>query len=251
MKKEKKIHITIGIPLYGNMPVQSFASIMGLIHRGIDRSRITYTLCLPQNYPVHHARNYIVNEFLRNPNSDYLLFLDSDMVLVDEETFLNRLLRLIKSDCDIASALSFKKDYPFVPTMYRHLGEKYMFIEDWKQGEILEVDGIGMSSCLIKREVLEKIPPPWFEFKEIGKREYLSEDLTFCKKVNKFNFTIKVDTGLIAAHIGGSIDDRVYRAIYGSIVNPETEHMVKNIIENFLKTLNKKDIEKMLTNNKR
>lgn len=233
------------MPLYDNLPVQAFASIMGFIHGGINRSKITYTLCLPQNYTVHHARNYIVNEFLKNYKSDYLFFLDSDMVLIDEETFLSRLLRLIKT-CDIASALSFKKNYPFVPTMYRHCGEKYMFIEDWKQGEILEVDGIGMACCLIKRKVFETIPPPWFEYKEIGPKEYLSEDLTFCKKANKFGFKIKVDTGLIAGHVGAAVDDRIYRAIRGSIVNPETDQMVKTIIQNFLKNLKKKDIEKLL-----
>ena len=240
-----KIHITIGIPLYANLPVQTFVSLMGLIHKGIDRSKITYTLCLPMNYAVHHARNYIVNEFLKNYKSQYLFFLDSDMVLIDEETFLNRLLRLIKK-CDIASALSFKKNYPFVPTIYRHCGDKYMFIEDWKQGEILEVDGIGMACCLIKRKVFETINPPWFEYKELGPREYLSEDLTFCKKVSKYGFKIKVDTGLIAAHVGAAIDERVYKAIQGSIVNPETDQMVKNIIQNFLKSLKKEDIEKML-----
>lgn len=50
----------------------------------------------------------------------------------------------------------------------------------------------------MKREVWEKIPPPWFVWDDIGP----SEDFYACKLFQKYGFEIKVYTDIRFAHAG-------------------------------------------------
>jgi GT2 family glycosyltransferase len=53
---------------------------------------------------------------------------------------------------------------------------------------------------LIKREVFEKVPQPWFA-PDID----LGEDLAFCKRANKAGFQIWCDTNLICGHYANDV----------------------------------------------
>lgn len=198
--------LTIGMPLYNNMPIETFLSVLKLFD-SIDKNQ--FCLINTRNYPIHQARNFIVEQFLKKENSDYLLFLDSDMIFENEKDFVKKLFDV---GADISSALAFKKIYPYEPTIYRRSGEKYQSINNYEKNKTIEVDGVGMACCLIKKEVFEKLKNPWYEFKRLSNGEFLGEDLTFCKKAKKTGFVIKVDTSLIASHVGGIIDNRTFQA---------------------------------------
>jgi len=60
---------------------------------------------------------------------------------------------------------------------------------------LIEIQGVGMASTLIKREVFEKTPKPWF-FPEPN----LGEDLAFCIRAKEQGFKIYCDTNLICGH---------------------------------------------------
>lgn len=207
------MHITIGMTLYNIMPVETFVSFNNLIFEMLTliekNKRVTFSLINTKGLPVDKARNNIVMQFIdQQRDSEYLLFLDADMV------FPRDLVKnLLNIDADVATALAFKKWWPHYPTIYHYNGKEFKSIIDYEKKKIIEVDGCGMACCLIKREVFEKIKYPWFEFEEIKEGKYFSEDLTFCKKVKKAGFKIKVDTGLVCGHVGGIVEEKTFDGV--------------------------------------
>lgn len=57
----------------------------------------------------------------------------------------------------------------------------------------------GRAGLLVKREVFEQIPPPWFELGQTNSEEP-GEDMHFCSKIQEFGFDICVDMELINGH---------------------------------------------------
>lgn len=211
------MHVVIGVTLYNVMPVESFMSFNNLIFELIENIKTTknfsFSFVNTKGLPVDQSRNSIVTRFLKEKDSEYLLFLDSDMIFPP-----NLVNELLKIDADIMTALAFRKWYPHHPTIYEYDGKNFKSLINYEPNKIIEVDGCGMACCLIKRKVMEKIKEPWFEFKKITDKErkksfMLSEDLVFCRKVKKAGFNIKVDTGLVCGHVGGVIDERTYQGI--------------------------------------
>lgn len=201
--------LTIGIPLYNNMPIQSFLSILRLLKNLKEPYEVIYTY----NYPVEIARNTIVERFLKR-DSDHLIFIDSDNIFPDD--MFAKLFNMILLKADIATGISFKKAYPFYPTIYQRHGEIFKPITDYQRDSIIDIDACGMACCMIKREVFEKMEFPWYEvvIHDFTEDEgIMGEDLCFCKKAKQMGFNIMADTGLVIPHIGGVIDERTYFAV--------------------------------------
>lgn len=66
---------------------------------------------------------------------------------------------------------------------------------------LLEVFACGRSGMLIRRDVFETMPDPWFE---LGKTnpEYAGEDMHFCEKLRAAGIPIKADLDLTFGHVG-------------------------------------------------
>lgn len=72
-------------------------------------------------------------------------------------------------------------------------------------GSIVEVDGIGMGLCLMKREVFEKVAYPWFlEWSPSMKHDvhHFGEDLWFCDLCAKHDIPIHVALRAYVGHFG-------------------------------------------------
>jgi GT2 family glycosyltransferase len=139
---------------------------------------------------VYDARNGAAKYFLTS-DADALLFLDSDMMPPPD-----MLTKLVEHDKPIVSALAFKRVPDYEPCIFREVSETEAVIyHDYPKG-LIEVAGVGMACCLIKKEVFEKVPPPWFMPGELG------EDLAFCKRVREAGIPVYCDTTLICKHVG-------------------------------------------------
>ena len=205
----KRLELTIGMPIYDHVAGETFISFHNMILemlRRIEKGKFAYNLITVKGMPVDKARNKIIYNFLKQKNSDYLLFID---MVIPRNLFEN----LLKIDADIASGLTFRKWYPHFPVIYRKRNGGYQSIIDYPKKTIMQVDAVGMACCLIKREVFEQLKYPWFEFKELNEGEFLGEDLTFCEKAKKAGFIIKVDTNLIVGHAGGMITNETFEGI--------------------------------------
>jgi 2-polyprenyl-3-methyl-5-hydroxy-6-metoxy-1,4-benzoquinol methylase len=176
-----------------------------------------------KGHRVDRNRDALVLQFLRHPSKpDWLLFLDSDMSFPDDTAF-----RLASARKPVIGGLYFHRSLhtPFCMTEHKMLPDDYgRMRRSWKyerqlvfdffkranlplwdsavtidgvQGRIQECDAVGTGCMLIHRSVLEKMTPPWFEYREMAE----SEDLTFCYRVrHELNLPVHVDLGTVCGH---------------------------------------------------
>jgi GT2 family glycosyltransferase len=65
--------------------------------------------------------------------------------------------------------------------------------------DLFKIDGCGMHFVMIRRDVLEAIDPPWFQYTVAG----AGEDFAFCRKVRAAGFDIYADLSVYSGHIVG------------------------------------------------
>lgn len=175
-----------------------------------------------ENTYVDMARNRIVEEGIRladqayKSKPDYFLFIDSDTVVGSRKAngdgdtpargdFIDQ---LIARNVPVISGYYVKKRDPYsqIPVFGRVNTQTYNLYQAPKNG-LLEVDWIGGGYLLVKMEVFEKIPAPWFENRNNslpgGRRELVGEDIYFCRKVKEYGFPIHVDLNVRVGHYGG------------------------------------------------
>lgn len=143
------------------------------------------------------ARNTLCRRAL-DTGSEWVLFIDDDHVYPPD--LLNRLLA---HDKPIVSALYLRRGQPFGPVAFASRDDEtqtYTSIDltALPREGLLKVHACGAGGLLIRREVLEQIPEPWFQYGVVGKWN-ASEDVIFCEKANEAGFDIFVD---LATHLG-------------------------------------------------
>ena len=149
---------------------------------------------------IQHARNLAVDHALAQ-NMDYVLYIDDDMVLPTERKLFSE---LVAHDKDIVAPLFFHKDQPFAPLIFKRsiYGDgdcsytTYDNILDYKKG-LVQVDGVGFGTVLVKTEVFKKMDSPYFIYGDT-----CGEDLYFCNKATGVGCTVWADTTLQVGHIG-------------------------------------------------
>ena len=149
---------------------------------------------------VDRARNRLVEQMLIHPiKPTHLLFLDADIVPPAD-----LLKKLLKDDKPIVSGLYRRRLPPYEPMAFvTDRKGRYQPIAiglKEKRGTLRRVDVVGGGCLLIRREVFEKIEPPWFtsQWTEEG---HLSEDFSFCEKARTRGFEIFVDRSASALHL--------------------------------------------------
>ena len=103
-------------------------------------------------------------------------------------------------DKPIVSGLCFKRQWPPRATLYRSCDEEMNSIKNlgsWDEG-LIPIDAAGCACLLIRREVLEQIPQPWFTRGEWS----VSEDISFFNRVKKAGIEAYADTTVKCGHVG-------------------------------------------------
>jgi len=152
--------------------------------------------------PVDEARNELV-KYARLIGAKYIFFIDDD-VLVPH----NALIRLFGLKTGVATGVYYTKTQPSVPVILKK--DRPAGFEDWKFGDVIEVDYCGAGCLLIKMEVFDAIEEkfPGMEFfrynrsrtdivEEMG---YIGEDVWFCDLAAKCGYPIMCDTGVQCGH---------------------------------------------------
>ncbi|MDO8461278.1 MAG: glycosyltransferase [Deltaproteobacteria bacterium] len=143
------------------------------------------------------ARNALVEQMLAHPmGATHLFFLDAD-VLPTPDT----LTRLLQVDQAIVSGVYRRRVPPHEPMAFTEDRKgKYQPILMKGKGGLKKVDVVGGGCLLIRREVFEKVKPPWFTC-EWRKKGHITEDFSFCERARRAGFSIWVDTTLRPLHI--------------------------------------------------
>lgn len=147
-------------------------------------------------------RNNIVNHALKW-GATHLLFIDDDMrfpVEVFKAIWKQRDLPIIAANC-------IKRKYPIE---YMGTGWDDKEVSSTGKEGLEEVRFTGFSFIMIKREVFEKIPKPWFAFpymKELD--DYGTEDYFFMSLAHLHGYPTVVyhDISQLIQHIGSHVFD--------------------------------------------
>lgn len=140
---------------------------------------------------IDKARNMCIEQFLRT-DATHLIWIDDDMLWDAED-----LEKMLLHNVPITSALVTQKMPPFKPTIYaigygndKKTGEKKLGTYHLKLGDY-PLDkpfyhpgwGIGTAFMMVKREVIEKMEPPYFASPPTNTKEVRGEDYYYCMKM--------------------------------------------------------------------
>jgi len=204
-------NIAISIPYNGNwIPEWVEKMYMPLMYQPSGFcQKIAFLSRVPS---ITVARNTLVEQAIA-ANVDYILFVDSDVVMeqpTDPNVALNNLFQVINKSTDISNVNY--KDGRIVSGLYRakqKTGYSYAMwlkyqdkgftpIGNWN-GNWLNVDVVGLGFCLVDIKVFKEVPKPWFVWNEPGS---ISEDFYFCKLAKEYGFDTRVFTDVKLSHLG-------------------------------------------------
>ncbi len=144
---------------------------------------------------VDRARNALVQQMLEHPLAPtHLFFLDAD-VLPEPDT----LVRLLKRNQSIVSGVYRRRVPPHEPMAFLKKGRTLKPVS-FNGPSLKQVDYVGGGCLLIRRDVFEKVRPPWFASRW-DKSGHLSEDFYFCEQARAAGFKVMVDTSVRALHL--------------------------------------------------
>jgi len=156
--------------------------------------------------PFDHARSQGCQRTLETGH-EYMFFLDDDVIPPSDI-----IPRLMARNKDIVGGLYYRRQLPAAPVMMTETEQGTQWICDYQPGSLVEADLIGSGCLLVKRKVLEIMPPPWFEWKcdpfrwpDLKPFERCSEDYDFCRKARALGFKLYVDTSIQCHHAGLSV----------------------------------------------
>jgi hypothetical protein len=212
MKSSDRIHVGIidGGSVDGAFSADLFAF-------GLSRSSRIDGMVRVEGNLLSRSRNRVVDYFLEQTRSPWLLMLDTDQRL--PLTSLDRLIDAAHEvSVPVVSGLVFAAYLPDpgelypkpVPTIYRRVEGRYAPIHDYPRDRLIEVDASGSGCVLIHRSALEtvrdnrpdSIGPAWAWFADgpVGD-DWYSEDLALMRRLEAAGIPIHAHTGALMPHL--------------------------------------------------
>jgi hypothetical protein len=218
-------HLAIGIPL--NFPTVPASFFHSFVH--LDRPDFTYIHA--DNGPIDVLRNDIVEKAL-TVGATHLIMMDTDQVYHPQT-----ITRLLSHRLPVVGALVHRRYPPFDSIMLRvhtengHAG--YLSVDEWEEGELVEVDAVGAGCLMFEMEVFRKMPRPWFRFqKDPTYGATIGEDIGFCQDLRAAGYRIFVDTSVPAGHLTTMIVNTATSRLYKSMKAKQHQQALERALEN-------------------
>ena len=204
--------ILVVVPTFENISTECYESLWNLtkqINVDVDFKAI-------KGYDCARARNEAVKYFLSS-DKDYshLMMVDSDIILPKlVETDPLYIFNILSNENIGEVFLGWypRKNDPSRTEMFMPGFDGYPAAARWNCSElrkwpqeIIYLKGGGFGCAIIKREVLETIDFPYFRYELRDDNTYISEDLYFCNKVNKYGYHVCTKRSFACDHIGRKI----------------------------------------------
>lgn len=172
---------------------------------GLRRLKVPGPVIGLAGMPYDMARNQLCQASL-DGGFDYVFHYDSDVIPPPDAV-----LRLVAHNLPVVSGVYCRRSPPHaIPVMLKD-GK---WISDPPRDKIIDVDLVGAGCLLIRRDVLQRLPPldpqlgrHWFSWRVdrghmLPPGEGLSEDFSFCLHCRKHGIPVKVDTSIMCQHVG-------------------------------------------------
>jgi hypothetical protein len=210
-KKLVKANIMVGMPIHKYMEPLTMVSWDNTVAYYADKPigiNRWGTVGIPY---VDTARNKCVDYFLEHPEFSHLMWIDDDMVWEP-----SAIEKLVNYNVPVVSALVTLKSPPFRVTLIEFAMDESGMLDSFEISmgrypldKPFEIPNscIGTAFMLIKREVIEKMEPPYFTG-FVNKRGVLKgTDLYFGARINRYGYKFLYDPTIRVYHVG--------RGIYG------------------------------------
>jgi hypothetical protein len=185
-----------------------------------------YIFIHADNGPIDTLRNDLVETALK-AQVTHLIMMDVDHIY-HPKTITSLLSRRLP----IVSALTFRRYAPFDSIMLRATAGGYTSVDEWEDGELVEVDAVGAATIMFDMDVFKKMPFPWFKFKrdpETGAG--IGEDIGFCKDLKEAGYKIFVDTAVPSDHLATMAINRATNKLYRSMKIRQHEDAIKRALD--------------------
>lgn len=204
--EQTPIGLVIGMPSRGLKVGFHWAIYNWMINFPLNTHRAFYFLI---DKPIDQARNALVKHAI-NAKAKYIWFLDDD-VQCPPNVVRRLMYDLEQADDDVAVAMGIypSKEIPAEPMIFN--GDGVGAFWKWKKGEVFEVSGGGTGCMMIKTEIFQHIPEPWFKTvdepatHEVNKN-VMTDDLYFCRKVREAGYKLIADGNVLCVHYDYATD---------------------------------------------
>jgi hypothetical protein len=218
--KSAGAHVVLALASMGEIHGQTLDSLQVMVKA--SRKAASVEIWGHSAYPVGRCRNKLVEMFLADAHKTHLLFADTDMVLPENgvDLLLETGAPLVCGPAPICRGQTVVGPHDPVPQLTTnimdahdparrgqpvapddpHLQYDYRDYGD-SPDEPFHCDASGMSFCLIAREILERMPPPWFSFVDCPNRRIIGEDVYFFRKASQLGYRLLVHPRAMCDHV--------------------------------------------------
>ncbi len=190
MWEVKPLKLSILVPTRDTVHSQ-FAYCLTQLYNLTREAGIDAYLFFDSSTILLNQRNNLVKK-AKEVNSDYILWLDSDMTYRATTA-----LRLLEHNKDIVACNYTKRTKPLKTVAYTNLNDWDSWVPMESQDELVKVEGVGMGCILMKLDIFEKLQKPYFEFRyKEDTQDYFGEDFILLGKLREQGYDVFIDTVL-------------------------------------------------------
>ena len=128
-------------------------------------------------------------------------------IMGDDHTFApDVLLKLLDRELDVVGPLCLHRMPPLDPVIVEHdhpLGPRAKSLNDLPAGGLYKLkpdETCGDAGLLVRRHVLEKVGPPWYDYRQSG--SFNAEDQAFVRRIKDAGVDVWIDLDCCIGHIG-------------------------------------------------
>lgn len=194
----KPIKLSILVPTR-DMVHSQFSYCLTQLFNLTKESGIDTYLFFDSSTILLNQRNNLIKS-AKEINSDYVLWLDSDMMFPPTAA-----LRLLEHNKDIVACNYMKRSKPLKTVAYTDLTNWDSWVPMKTQENLVKVEGVGMGCMLMKLDMFDKIEKPYFEFEyKEDSEDHYGEDFVLLGKLRKLGYEVLIDTylSMMIKHVG-------------------------------------------------
>ncbi len=190
MWDSKQVKLSILVPTRDTVHSQ-FSYCIAQLYKTTSEIGIETFLFYDSSTILLNQRERLLEQ-AKKVNSDYILWIDSDMMFPSTTA-----VRLLEHNKDIVACNYTKRTKPLKTVAYTDLNDWDSWVPMEPQDELVKVEGVGMGCMLMKLDIFEKIQKPYFEFRyKEDTQDYFGEDFILLGKFREQGYDVYIDTVL-------------------------------------------------------